>query len=93
KKKTPETLSIYCNQVKRKMSRKRPHEQSPPYAGHGTGANSKRCKTDMEVRSSCQQCEHKQSLTEMETFYKEKLNEARSALKQKEEELKSFKQR
>ncbi|GLD68313.1 golgin subfamily A member 6-like protein 10 [Lates japonicus] len=32
-------------------------------------------------------------MTEMETFYKEKLQEARSALKQKEEELKSFKDR
>ncbi|MEQ2201811.1 hypothetical protein XENOCAPTIV_018552, partial [Xenoophorus captivus] len=57
--------------------------------------SSKRCKTEVEVRSSCQQCEHKQreNLTEMEKFYKNKLDEARSALKQKEEELKSFKQR
>ncbi|XP_050924787.1 110 kDa antigen-like isoform X11 [Lates calcarifer] len=48
------------------------------------------------VKSSSQQCEqheHKGSLTEMERFYKEKLQEARFALKQKEEELKSFKDR
>ncbi|XP_050924777.1 putative leucine-rich repeat-containing protein DDB_G0290503 isoform X6 [Lates calcarifer] len=47
-----------------------------------------------EDKSSCQRCEqhereHKESMTEMETFYKKKLHEARSALKQKEEELKS----
>ncbi|XP_050924006.1 golgin subfamily A member 6-like protein 22 [Lates calcarifer] len=60
--------------------------------------NSKRLKNEEGVKSSfrrCEQheCEHKESMTEMETFYKEKLQEARSALKQKEEELKSFRDR
>ncbi|MEQ2282371.1 hypothetical protein AMECASPLE_039855, partial [Ameca splendens] len=50
------------------------------------------------LRSSCHQCEqqeqdHKQKLAEMETFYKDKLNEERSALKQNKEELMSFKER
>ncbi|XP_023262719.1 inner centromere protein-like [Seriola lalandi dorsalis] len=50
------------------------------------------------IKSSCQRCEtheleHKESLSQMETFYKEKVQEARSALKQKEDELKSFKER
>ncbi|MEQ2229801.1 hypothetical protein ILYODFUR_022569 [Ilyodon furcidens] len=51
-----------------------------------------------DVRSSPQRCkpqgcEHKESLTEMEAFYKKKLNEARSAATQKEKELKSVKDR
>ncbi|GLD68504.1 golgin subfamily A member 6-like protein 10 [Lates japonicus] len=57
-----------------------------------------RLKREDDVKSSCQRCEgqereHKESMTEMETFYKEKLHEARSALNQKEKELKSFKDR
>ncbi|XP_038145560.1 signal transducer and activator of transcription C-like [Cyprinodon tularosa] len=49
-------------------------------------------------RSRCQQCEqhqqeHKLRLAEMETFYKDKLNEERSALQQNQEELMSFKER
>ncbi|XP_054908994.1 uncharacterized protein LOC129374548 [Poeciliopsis prolifica] len=73
------------------MLRKRQHEQSPPHDAHETAEHGKRRKTEVDPRFSCQQCEHKQS--EMEAFYKEKLNEARSALKQKEAELRSFKNR
>lgn len=48
--------------------------------------------------SSCQRCErqtreHKQEMAAMEAFYKDKLNEARSAMKKKEEDFKSFKDR
>ncbi|XP_015254629.1 PREDICTED: uncharacterized protein LOC107100600 [Cyprinodon variegatus] len=75
------------------MSRKRLHPESPSYAAHGTMTQSKRLKTEMKMESSCHQCEQKQSLAEMEAFYRQKLNEARSALKKKEEELRSFKQR
>ncbi|XP_050924007.1 golgin subfamily A member 6-like protein 10 isoform X2 [Lates calcarifer] len=57
-----------------------------------------RLRNEETMKPSCRRCEqhereHKESMTEMETFYKEKLQEARSALKQKEEELKSFKDR
>ncbi|XP_038144188.1 trichohyalin-like [Cyprinodon tularosa] len=50
------------------------------------------------LRSSLQHCkpqgcEHKQSLTQLEIFYKKKLNEARSAAAQKEKEFKSLKDR
>ncbi|XP_038134563.1 septation ring formation regulator EzrA-like isoform X1 [Cyprinodon tularosa] len=38
-------------------------------------------------------CEHKQSLTEMDKFYKKQLYKARSAAEQKEKELKSVKDR
>ncbi|XP_050923683.1 histone-lysine N-methyltransferase, H3 lysine-79 specific-like [Lates calcarifer] len=57
-----------------------------------------RLRNEETMKSSCRrceqhECEHKESMTEMETFYKEKLHEARSSLKQKEEELKSVKDR
>ncbi|XP_038136163.1 vicilin-like seed storage protein At2g18540 [Cyprinodon tularosa] len=50
------------------------------------------------LRSSLQHCkpqgcEHKQSLTQLEFFYKKTINEARSAAAQKEKELKSLKDR
>ncbi|XP_015224377.1 PREDICTED: uncharacterized protein LOC107080682 [Cyprinodon variegatus] len=50
------------------------------------------------LRSSLQHCkpqgcEHKQSLTQLEIFYKKTINEARSAAAQKEKELKSLKDR
>ncbi|XP_033842539.2 uncharacterized protein LOC117389074 [Periophthalmus magnuspinnatus] len=49
-------------------------------------------------RSSCQRCEHqaqehRQQMCEMEKFYKDKLTVARSALKEKDEQFSSFKDR
>ncbi|KAK7879797.1 hypothetical protein WMY93_033539 [Mugilogobius chulae] len=48
--------------------------------------------------SKCKNCElkaqeHKQNVSEMEEFYKTKLTRARSSLKEKEEQFKSFKDR
>ncbi|KAM4608765.1 uncharacterized protein ACJ7VT_014697 [Polymixia lowei] len=50
------------------------------------------------VQSTCHRCEqnvleHKKSMTEMEEHYKRKLTEARSALRENEEDFKSFKDR
>uniref|UniRef100_UPI003AAB203D uncharacterized protein isoform X1 n=1 Tax=Centroberyx gerrardi TaxID=166262 RepID=UPI003AAB203D len=55
-------------------------------------------KRDACVKPSCHRCqqnalEHKNSMAEMEEHYKQKLMEARSALKESEEEFKSFKDR
>ncbi|MEQ2197330.1 hypothetical protein XENOCAPTIV_027742, partial [Xenoophorus captivus] len=51
-----------------------------------------------DLKSSCHRCElieheDKQRMSEMENFYKEKLQMTRSSLKQKEEEVISFKKR
>ncbi|KAM9709862.1 uncharacterized protein ACNS7B_024005 isoform 15-T15 [Menidia menidia] len=57
-----------------------------------------RRRLDAGLKAGCRSCEqqereHRESMTEMDTFYKNKLQEARSAAKQKEEELKSFRER
>ncbi|KAM9709853.1 uncharacterized protein ACNS7B_024005 isoform 6-T6 [Menidia menidia] len=57
-----------------------------------------RKRLDAGLKAGCRSCEqqereHRESMTEMDTFYKNKLQEARSAAKQKEEELKSFRER
>ncbi|XP_078142394.1 uncharacterized protein LOC144539926 [Centroberyx gerrardi] len=63
-----------------------------------TDPGSQSSKRDACVKSSCHRCqqnalEHKNSMAEMEEHYKQKLKEARSALKESEEEFKSFKDR
>ncbi|XP_071376157.1 uncharacterized protein [Centroberyx affinis] len=63
-----------------------------------TDPGSQSSKRDACVTSSCHRCQqnalqYKNSMAEMEEHYKEKLKEARSALKESEEEFKSFKDR
>ncbi|CAL9689715.1 unnamed protein product [Knipowitschia caucasica] len=53
---------------------------------------------ERSVLSVCRRCEdqaqeHKQTVREMDTFYRSKLSEARSALEQKDEQFRSFKDR